>query len=115
MKAVLHWARAILLDAVFFGLLVFGASGRFPWALSVFLFWSWALTVASILIGLLGNRTWFPSYEPAGIRKYHFLTQLAFISALAGLGMTVLAACQFLALVALKSAREREPKKGAAA
>lgn len=115
MKAVKVWARAILLDTVFFGLLAYGTSGGVAWAPSVFLFWMWTLTVLSIVFGLFGNRSWFPAYQPAGIRTYHVLTQLALISVLAGLGMTVLAACQFLAMVGLMSARNREPKAELAA
>lgn len=85
------------------------------WALSIFLFWMWTITVLSLLIGLFGNKTWFPVYRPAGIRTYRILTEIAFISALAGLGLQVLAACRFLAMVGLLSARTREPKEGAAA
>lgn len=115
MKAVLHWVKAILIDAVFFALLAFGESGGISWALNVFVFWVWTLTVMGILIGAFGDKSWFPAYEAPGIRTYHYLTQLALISALAGLGMTVLAICQFVAMVGMLSARAREPKEEATA
>lgn len=111
MKAIRHWAKAIVMDAVCFGLLAAGASGEAAWAMNVFLFWAWLLAVASVLAGLFGNRTWFPSYQPAGIRAYHTVTTLALISVLAGLGMTALAAFQFLAMAGMLAARSREPKE----
>lgn len=85
-----------------------GSSG----AENICLFSLWSIAVCRVLVGLLGDQTWFErNKRPAGFEPYHVTTDALLVGVLAYFGFFALAGCLLVGHFFIEAARCREPKK----
>lgn len=114
MSKLTFWSIAILVDTLMLALLYVGIAGGKEAAMSVAVFWGWALAIFGILTGLIADKTMFKNVRPSGFIPYYVVTEVVIMSAFVVAGHVWLAAMRLCSDVLCEGARKRDPKGGAA-
>lgn len=111
-QALKYWTTAILIDISMIAFFYLWQVDNFSWAGNVLHFFSWAITVSNIILGLLVDKTHFQKDQrPAGFIYYHAITDVIFIGAFAAIGEFWLAGFYLFGALGAEAARKREPKQ----
>jgi hypothetical protein len=111
MKTFIYWAFGIITDLILLGLFYAWKGVGIQNAGDVVIFWMWSLTVITLLVAFLGDKTMFEDKpRPPGFVWYHGASEVVFISILVWFGFVWLPAVRLVASILLEGARKRESK-----
>lgn len=111
MQALRYWLKAILVDAVVFGTLLYHMETGSEGAARAFQVFGWFFTLLMLFFGFFGDKSMLSGVErPRGIKTYHLVTEVLLVGLMAWAGFSALAAFRLLAVPMAEAAREREPK-----
>jgi len=105
-----YWIKAVAADLLIAWALYAWLALEFEGAGRVALFVLWFVGVARVLIGILGDKSWFKEKRPVGFGVYHAATDFAVVCLMVWFEQIALGTTLALGYFLIETAGNKEPK-----